>query len=118
MTPPPTVVGTPAYMAPEVIEGDEYDATADAWSVGVLLYELLALERPFDGTNLAAIVRKISRGAVDAAKLEASGHAAELCALASSAALLHRDGVQRMTVGGLVEYVAQERKDGWRSRDV
>ena len=50
---------------------------------------------------------------------DASGHAAELCALASSAALLHPDGAQRMTVGGLVEYVARERKDGWRvSRDV
>ena len=103
-----TVVGTPAYMSPEVINSDEYGEPADAWAVGVILYELIALERPFDGTNLATIVMKISRGAADVAKLEASGHAKELCWLATNEALLHADGGSRMTVGGLIEYVARE----------
>ena len=95
-------------MSPEVINSDEYGEPADAWAVGVILYELIALERPFDGTNLATIVMKISRGAADVAKLEASGHAKELCWLATNEALLHADGGSRMTVGGLIEYVARE----------
>ena len=40
--------------------------------------------------------------------LEASGHAKELCWLATNEALLHADGGSRMTVGGLIEYVARE----------
>ena len=51
---------------------------------------------------------KISRAGVDGAKLEASGHAKELCWLATNEALLHVDSDRRMTVGSLVEYVARE----------
>jgi len=42
-----TIVGTPHYIAPEVITGKGYSFFCDVWSMGVLLYELICYECPF-----------------------------------------------------------------------
>ncbi|BBH00987.1 CBL-interacting protein kinase 20 [Prunus dulcis] len=58
-----TTCGTPAYVAPEVINKKGYDgAKADTWSCGVVLYVLLAGFLPFHDTNLMEMYRKISKG--------------------------------------------------------
>jgi hypothetical protein len=54
-----TVVGTPHYLAPEIVSGQPYGAAADAWALGVCLYELAALRRPFDANNPLALMRRI-----------------------------------------------------------
>jgi serine/threonine protein kinase len=46
-----TKVGTPYFMPPEVIQDKPYDAKADVWSLGVILYELITLKKPFDGND-------------------------------------------------------------------
>ena len=56
-----TAVGTPYYLAPELIAGQGYDGRADIWSLGVICYELLALDRPFKGENIAMLAMAISR---------------------------------------------------------
>lgn len=47
-----TLKGTPYYMAPEVCAGKKYDKKADVWSVGIVLYELITLQRPFDAQTV------------------------------------------------------------------
>lgn len=42
-----TMVGTPYYLSPEIIENKPYNFKSDMWSLGVLLYEMCALSPPF-----------------------------------------------------------------------
>lgn len=53
------MVGTLKYMAPEQVQGQKIDARADLFSAGVLLYQLLTDQRPFDGDNEFAIIQQI-----------------------------------------------------------
>src|SRR5690242_8053582 len=52
-----TLLGTPAYMSPEQFMGQVVDARTDIYSSGVLLYQLLTGERPFEG-GMSAIMHK------------------------------------------------------------
>jgi serine/threonine protein kinase len=52
-------VGTPAYMAPEQIQGGEVDFRSDIFSYGVLLYEMLAGRLPFRGEHDASVMYSI-----------------------------------------------------------
>jgi len=59
MTQTGLVLGTPSYMAPEVLEGGRFDHRADMWAVGILLYELLAGKRPFDSSTVPSLIYKV-----------------------------------------------------------
>lgn len=57
-----TNVGTPYYMAPEIINERDYDEKSDIWSLGCLLYELAALKPPFNASNAVSLAVKINAG--------------------------------------------------------
>ena len=57
-----TMVGTPYYLSPEIIENRPYNFKSDIWSMGVLLYELCCLKPPFDGNSLHFLALKIIKG--------------------------------------------------------
>jgi serine/threonine protein kinase len=54
-----TVVGTPAYMAPEQFQGRDVDAAADVFTFGVMLYELASGTHPFEGGDSASTIARI-----------------------------------------------------------
>ncbi|CAD6243461.1 unnamed protein product [Miscanthus lutarioriparius] len=59
------LVGTPHYVAPEVVGGGEYGAKADVWSAGVVMYALLSGGAlPFGGESAAEVLAAVLRGSV------------------------------------------------------
>ncbi len=60
-----TVVGTPNYLSPELCENKPYGPASDVWALGCVLYELCALKRPFDASNLFGIVYSVVKGDAD-----------------------------------------------------
>ncbi|GMF46925.1 unnamed protein product [Phytophthora fragariaefolia] len=54
-----TVVGTPYYMSPEVCESKPYSYASDVWSLGCVMYEMLALRHAFDAPNILTLILKI-----------------------------------------------------------
>src|SRR5216684_5183105 len=59
LTQPNMMIGSRAYMSPQLYKGERADARADIWAVGVTLYEILAYQRPFTGDSEAELMFQI-----------------------------------------------------------
>jgi serine/threonine protein kinase len=53
------VLGTPFYMAPELLQKEKYNYKADVWSFGVIVYQLLSGITPFNGRNIMELKKNI-----------------------------------------------------------
>jgi serine/threonine-protein kinase ULK/ATG1 len=56
-----TLCGSPLYMAPEILRYEKYDAKADLWSVGAVLFEMAVGKPPFKANNHVELLKKIER---------------------------------------------------------
>jgi len=58
------MVGSPVYMAPELINGEEAGVASDLWSLSVLLYEMLAGKPPFPGQTIPVVMYRVMHDAI------------------------------------------------------
>ena len=56
-----TMIGTPFCLTLEILEGKSYDSSSDIWSLGVILYEMVAFKFPFIANSLPMLSVKIIR---------------------------------------------------------
>ncbi|KAA3475166.1 serine/threonine-protein kinase ATG1a-like isoform X1 [Gossypium australe] len=91
-----TLCGSPLYMAPEIIQNKKYDAKADLWSVGAILFQLVTGKPPFDGNNQLQLFQNILRSTElqfpEGALEELHPDCVNLCR-----SLLRHDPVERLT---------------------
>jgi serine/threonine protein kinase len=52
-------VGTPLYMAPQLLENKYYSVKSDIWSIGVLAYRMITGQFPWDGSTTKELLRAI-----------------------------------------------------------
>lgn len=96
-----TFVGTPYYVAPELWQQQSYSAKADMWSLGVLMYELMAMRKPFTGVSMSDLIGKISNGVFDPLAPEC-GYSSELNMILQS--LLSVEPSQRPSIAELLQH--------------
>lgn len=57
-----SMVGTPYYLSPEIVQNRPYSFKSDIWSLGVLLYEMCALQPPFQANSIHGLALQIVQG--------------------------------------------------------
>ncbi len=98
LTAPGTILGTPAFMAPEQIEGRRVTAAADLWSLGATLYLAVEGQLPFDGESMTEMCM-----AILTRPMRAPRRADRLTPLLN--ALLTKDPASRATVHTAASYL-------------
>ena len=53
------MLGSPVYMAPEILKGETYSMKADIWSLGVVLNEMIYGKCPFEAKNIYGLIVNI-----------------------------------------------------------
>jgi tetratricopeptide (TPR) repeat protein len=104
------MIGTFAYLSPEVCEGAPPDARADIWAFGVLLFEMLAGRRPFEGSTPGALLGAILT--MPAPHLRALRRDVPVALAELVAAMLEKDRAHRIAsarlVGATVEQLLRD----------
>ena len=57
-----TQTGTPYYASPEVWKDEPYDGKSDIWSLGCVLYEMIALKPPFTADDMHGLFKRVTKG--------------------------------------------------------
>ena len=97
-----TFVGTPLYMAPEQCAGEAYSYPADVWSLGCILFELMALRSPWSASGPCTYpvhVRRVAHGVVDFSPLSAY----PIRLVETAKWMLHKTTTSRATTSELLD---------------
>lgn len=90
-----TLCGSPLYMAPEIMQMQKYDAKADLWSVGAILYQLVTGKTPFTGNNQIQLLNNIIKSTELHFPVEFKNLSSDCRDLCQK--LLRRNPVERLT---------------------
>ncbi|XP_021759215.1 serine/threonine-protein kinase ATG1c-like isoform X2 [Chenopodium quinoa] len=90
-----TLCGSPLYMAPEIMQLQKYDAKADLWSVGTIVYQLVTGKTPFNGSNQMQLLQNIIRATELCFPSDMENLSSEFVDLCQK--LLRRNPVERLT---------------------
>lgn len=96
------LVGSPKYMAPEVIKGEGYAAGVDVWSLGVVLYSCLAGRQPFTGERVEEVFERVCESEPDLARPPWNCTSPEAKSLV--AAMLTKDPQKRISLQGVLHH--------------
>jgi TOMM system kinase/cyclase fusion protein len=110
LTVPGNVVGTPAFMSPEQINGEPVDHRCDVWALGVVLYNMLTAELPFRGKSLSELFRQIRE--TDPPPPDAPREIQAIIRKALSKQLSNRYATMHQFVTGLLTFQS-DRKPPW-----
>lgn len=96
-----TVVGTPFYVAPEVLSGN-YESSCDVWSLGVMLFVFLCGYHPFEGDDNKEIFRNVLKSPLEFEPTDWSSISDEAKDLVSN--MLTKDPAERITASQCLEH--------------
>lgn len=96
--------GTPLYLSPELVDNKPYNEKTDIWSLGVILYELCALQPPFKGNTLLDVAKLVSHGRYSPIPKHYSAHLTKCVAW-----MLNLDFNKRPNVAQLLAFVELRR---------
>lgn len=109
-------VGTMDYLPPEAVNGEPVDVRADVWSFGVMLYEMLTGERPFQGNTTMQLLSNILTNAAPDIRERCPEASAELNELIQQ--MLQKERNQRIRsvrqVGAALEAILEGDESGLR----
>ena len=109
-----TLVGTPYYLSPEVVEGQPYSFASDIWAIGAVLYEMCALRPPFMAESIHALAIKIIEGRYEPIS---SRYSSELSSLVT--ALLVREPANRPSIHQILRFpIVRKRIEDHLSRSL
>ena len=94
-----TVCGTPYYFSPEMCRNEPYSSKCDVWSLGVMLYELIMLTKPFQAKDIKSLMQVIAQGVYQPIN-ERLGHSEDLRELTRS--LLKLDPAERPNIPAIM----------------
>ena len=92
------IIGTPQYMSPEQASGDNLDGRSDIYSLGIVLYQMLAGNPPFDGPSSASILAQQLTQAPPPIRRERSDVSEELAVVLER--MLAKDPAKRFQTAG------------------
>lgn len=95
-----TFCGSPYYMSPEIFSCKPYDSKSDIWALGVIVYEMATLERPFDAMLMHQLVFKIVHGGLPNMP---TGYKPELTELLTK--IMQKDPATRPTADDILNHV-------------